>query len=449
MHSPGLLLLFDGALAVLGVLLASEGRSTPAISIFAALGLLGVWQIALFSSTPNPGATYRAEPFSRSTHYIQGFLQAAIYVYLSLYWGGIQTYAPLILAQAIVGYLCDMLLAWNRGRTARIGFGIVPVILSTNLFLWFKEDYFYCQLLMIAMAFFSKEFLTWNYGGRRRHIFNPSAFPLSVVSMFLLLSGETGLTRGADLVGAFELPPNFYEVIFLLGLVTQALFLTTPVSLGAVLSLYLLYLGAQSVCGEPLSATPIQIQVFLGLTFLVTDPATSPKSSLGKFLFGVVYGAGVFATYIALRLQRQPAYFDKLLVVPVVNLLVPLFDCLTDWIEKTIVPAPVLRSSGFVARYGWLAAYISLFLFIVPTLKVAHTRPYGKLPPPVIRYSDDIGRLITNHLICRSVYPNAYQPFGLISEFANLPAIRRIYREGAADSPGPAGILRVFDESNL
>ena len=439
MNSPGLLLLFDGALAALGVLVASEGRATPAISIFAALGLLGAWQIALFSSTPNPGATYRVEPFYRTTHSIQAVLQATIYVYLSLYWGDIQTYAPLIFAQAIVGYLCDMLLAWSRGRTARVGFGIVPVILSTNLFLWFKEDYFYCQLLMIALAFFSKEFLTWNYGGRRRHIFNPSAFPLSFVSLMLLLSGEVGLTRGVDLVGAFELPPNFYEVIFLLGLVTQALFLTTPVSLGAALSLYLLFLGAHLVCGEPLSATPIQIQVFLGLTFLVTDPATSPKSSLGKFLFGVAYGAGVFATYIALRLQRQPAFFDKLLVVPVVNLLVPLFDRLTDWLENKAVAPSLLQSPVFVARYGWLAAYVALFMFIVPTLKVAKTRPYGKLPPPVTRYSEDIGRLIANHLICRSVFPDAYKPFGLWSEFANLSAIRRIYREGAAGAPEPFG----------
>jgi hypothetical protein len=351
MKSPGLLLLFDGALAALGVLVASEGRWIPALSIFAALGLLSAWQVVLFSSTPNAAAKYRVEPFFRSTHYIQAFLQATIYVYLSLYWGDIAQYATLIFAQVIVGYLCDILLSWGRGRTARVGFGIMPVVLSTNLFLWFKEEFFYCQLLMIALAFFSKEFLTWNYGRGRRHIFNPSAFPLSFVSLILLTGHAVGLTRGADLVGAFDLPANFYEVIFLLGLVTQGLFLTTPVSLGTVASMFLLFLAAQAVCGEPLSATPIPIQVFLGLTFLVSDPATSPKSSLGKFLFGAVYGAGVFATYIALRLWQQPSFFDKLLVVPVVNLLVPFFVWLTDCIEKKL-PS---RHSGNVPTM-WFAS---------------------------------------------------------------------------------------------
>jgi Na+-translocating ferredoxin:NAD+ oxidoreductase RnfD subunit len=435
MKSPVLLLLFDIALAALGALMASEGRSVPAISIFAALGLLGAWQIVLFASTPNAAARFRVESLYRSTHYVQGFLQALFYGYLALYWDGIITYAPLILAQAAVGYLCDILLAWSRGRPAKVGFGIVPVILSTNLFLWFKEDYFYCQLLMIVLAFFSKEFLTWNYGGRRRHIFNPSAFPLSVVSVLLLLSGETYMTRGADLVGAFEVPPNFYEVIFLLGLVTQTLFLTTAVSMGATLALFLLHLVAQLVYGEPLSATSVQIQVFLGLTFLVTDPATSPKSSLGRFLFGLAYGAGVFATYVGLRLAHQPAYFDKLLVVPVVNLLVPLFDRFTDWIERLAIPSAVLRSPVFVTRFGWLVAYVALFVCIIPTLKVEKTRPYAILPPPVTRYSEDIGRLLSHHRICRVVFPEAFKPFGLWAEFSNLPAIRKIYQEGLAGVP--------------
>src|SRR5262249_99459 len=135
-------------------------------------------------------------------------------------------------------------------------------------------------------------------------------------------------------VASFQLPPNFYEVIFLLGLVTQALYRTTAVSMGSVLALYAWFLGAELMYGEPLYETPVHIQVFLGLTFLVTDPATSPRSNLGKFLFGLAYGTGVFFTGIALRLILQPSYFDKLLVVPIVNLLVPQFDRVSDWLES-------------------------------------------------------------------------------------------------------------------
>ncbi|MFN0051132.1 MAG: hypothetical protein ACKV0T_03015 [Planctomycetales bacterium] len=434
MSSPVLLLVFDAALAAIAWLLADQGRMTPAWSILGALAVLGIWQLVLFSSTRQATVAFRVESFIRSTHYIQGILQGTIYVYLSLYWGDIGTYLPLLVAQALVGYLVDMQLCWSRGRPVRLGFAIIPVILSTNLFLWFKEDYFYYQLLMVASAFLAKELVTWNYGGRRRHIFNPSALPLSVVSLIILATGQVGLTRGVDLVGAFELPPNFYEVIFLLGLVTQVLFLTTPVSLGAVLALYLWFLAGEARYGEPLSATPVQIQVFLGLTFLVTDPATSPKSSLGKFLFGLAYGTGVFATYVLLRTQLLPAYFDKLLTVPVVNLMVPLFDRVSTWIESYFTDL-LKRIPLAWTRYGWWLAYIGLFALVVPTLKVAKTRELMVLPPPVTRVSGDLRRLVSNHIYCRSVFPEAFKPFGLRYEFSHLSAIRKVYEEGPAGAP--------------
>ncbi|MSR58086.1 MAG: hypothetical protein EXS05_10470 [Planctomycetaceae bacterium] len=430
MKSAELLLLFDVALAALGVFVAEQGRMVPAWSIFGALAVLGVWQLVLFTTVRDAGQRFGVEPFFRATHYVQAVLQATIYVYLSLYWGDIRTYAPLILAQILVGYLCEMLLAWSRGRKARMGLAIVPVILSTNLFMWFKDEYFYFQFLMIAMAFFSKEFLTWNYGGKRRHIFNPSAFPLAAVSVILLASGQVGLTVGVDLVAAFELPPNFYEVIFLLGLITQALFLTTPVSLGAVVALCLLYQASWLVLGEPLTPAPIAIQVFLGLTFLVTDPATSPRTSLGKFLFGMAYGIGVFISMVLLQLSRQPGYFDKLLAVPVVNLMVPLFDRLSDRIERSLLPA-LMRAPGALPRFGWLGACLVFFLLLDPSLKVLQDRPLSTLlPPPRVSHlvSDDLKRLLLNYIECRKIYPEAYKPFGLLYEFAHLSAIREVYQ---------------------
>jgi hypothetical protein len=320
----------------------------------------------------------------------------------------------------------------------------MPVVLSTNLFLWFKEDYFYCQLLMVALAFFAKEFLTWNYGGRRHHIFNPSAFPLAVVSLLLLVTGHVGMTRGADLVLAFELCPNFYEVVFLLGLVTQALFLTTAVSFGAVAALCLLFVAGQLTFGRPLTTVPVAPQVFLGLTFLVTDPASSPRSSLGRFLFGFAYGVGVFASYVLLRWALQPSYFDKLLVVPVVNLLVPLFDWASDWLEKTVVPV-LARCPGLLVRLGWLGAYVGLFVLIDPTLK-AKRETAAVLPGPVQVPVDE--KLLNQYIAMpksMSAFPRAYKPFGLWDEFANLAKIRRIYR-----TAGPLSLqgMRPFGSGN-
>jgi hypothetical protein len=437
MKCSAVLLVLDSALAALGVMFANEGRIVPAVSIFGALALLGAWQIVLFLVTPQPAVKYQIEPFFRSTHYIQALLQASIYVYLGLYWDAIRTNAPLILTQVIIGYLCDILLSWSRGRTARMGFGTVPVILSTNLFLWFREDYFYYQLLMVALAFFSKEFLTWTYDGRRRHIFNPSAFPLSVVSLAILATGSFKLTSGVDMVVAFEIAPNFLEVIFFLGLVTQALYQTTPVCFGAVVSLYGLHYASTWICGSPVS-DKVHPQVFLGLTFLVTDPSTSPKSNLGKFLFGITYGLGVFASFILLRLARQPTYFDKLLIVPVANLMVPLFDRLSAFLERLAAPV-VDRVPARLSRVGWLAAYTALFTLLLPDIKSLPTEPITLLPEVPYYLSNDMKRLARNSNYCRSIYPQAFKAFGLSYELSHLQEIRQIFHQ----DPDTHGVLSL------
>jgi hypothetical protein len=81
--------------------------------------------------------------------------------------------APLLAAQLIFAYAFDMLLAWSRRRTYTLGFGPFPVIFSINLFLWFKPDWFYLQLLMIGVGFGAKELIRWSRDERTVQIFNP------------------------------------------------------------------------------------------------------------------------------------------------------------------------------------------------------------------------------------------------------------------------------------
>src|SRR5207344_1803426 len=64
----------------------------------------------------------------------------------------------------------------------------------------------------------------------------------------------------------------------------------------------------------------IPAAVFLGLHLLVTDPSTSPRSPLGKAIFGGLYGVGVFALYALLNAVGAPTFYDKLLCVPLLNL---------------------------------------------------------------------------------------------------------------------------------
>ena len=66
--------------------------------------------------------------------------------------------------------------------------------------------------------------------------------------------------------------------------------------------------------------------VFLGLHLLVTDPSTSPRTPLGRAIFGVLYGLGVFGLYSLLGALGMPTFYDKLLCVPLLNLAVPAID---------------------------------------------------------------------------------------------------------------------------
>src|SRR5206468_162055 len=140
--------------------------------------------------------TFTLEIVLRKQHYLQACAQGSVMLYWGWYWRPVYAAAPLLLAQLLFAYAFDMLLAWSRRDGYTLGFGQFPIILSTNLFLWFKQDWFYLQFLMIAVGLAAKEFIRWEKDGRRVHIFNPSSFPLGLFSLGLLLTHSTGLTWG-------------------------------------------------------------------------------------------------------------------------------------------------------------------------------------------------------------------------------------------------------------
>jgi hypothetical protein len=97
-------------------------------------------------------------------------MHASIYAYWGWYWREVYHYAPLILAQVVFVCVLDMLVCWSRRDKWILGFGPVPIVVSTNLFLWFPDDWFFLQFLLISTGVLCKEFITWNRGGRRTHI---------------------------------------------------------------------------------------------------------------------------------------------------------------------------------------------------------------------------------------------------------------------------------------
>ena len=303
----------------------------------AALALL-VWQVALFLrlKRASVGRSFRTE--LRPQHYVQAVVQLAVFAYWGWYWRPVYDLAWLLVAQLAFAYVFDMLLAWSRRDSYVLGFGPFPIIFSTNLFLWFRDDWFYLQFLMLAVGFMGKEFVRWHREGRMTHIFNPSAFSLGLFSLVLIVTNTTDLTWGQDIATTLTLAPSIYLFLFLIGLVVMYFFSITLVAGSAAIVLFGSSALYSAMTGVPYFIdSEIPTAVFLGLHLLVTDPSTSPRTPLGKTMFGVLYGVGVFGLYALLGALGAPTFYDKLLCVPLLNLSVQRIDRVVRSIQHSPV----------------------------------------------------------------------------------------------------------------
>ena len=301
----------------------------------AAIGLL-VWQVALYLRLRGASESRSLSTLLRPQHYVQALVQLAVFVYWGWYWRPVYDFALLILAQLVFAYAFDMLLAWTRRKDYVLGFGPFPIIFSTNLFIWFRDDWFYLQFLMLAVGFMGKEFVRWHREGKVVHIFNPSAFSLGLFSLVLLATNTTDLTWGQEIASTLTLAPHIYLFLFLIGLIVMYFFSITLVSGSAAIMLFSLSALYGAVTGVPYFLdSEIPSAVFLGLLLLVTDPSTSPRTPLGKSMFGGLYGVGVFGLYALLGAVGVPTFYDKLLCVPLLNLSVQRIDGLVRAIERS------------------------------------------------------------------------------------------------------------------
>jgi Na+-translocating ferredoxin:NAD+ oxidoreductase RnfD subunit len=315
------------ALLALSLLPRIRANSALAWSFWGAAALLLAWQAVLAARAWRGGAPSLRVARPRAQHYVQSLCQLGVYAYWGWYWPPVYDFAPLLVGQLVFAYAFDLLLTWSKREEYALGFGPFPIVFSTNLFLWFKDEWFSLQFVLIGLGFLGKAIVRWERDGKRVHIFNPSAFTLAVFSAALLVTGTTNITWGQEIATTFALGPRVYLVVFAIGLVVMYFFAITPVTMAAAATLFgasALYLA---VTGVPYFVdSEIPSAVFLGLHLLVTDPSTSPRTPLGRAIFGVLYGLGVFALYAVLGAFGLPTFYDKLLCVPFLNLAVPAID---------------------------------------------------------------------------------------------------------------------------
>ena len=348
-----------------------------------AASALGAWNVVLLAAAWRGGRRRTIEIAPRAQHYVQACAQAAVLLYWGWHWPPVYESAALIAGQVAFAYAFDLLLGWSRRDAHRIGFGPVPVVFSINLFLWFVDDRFYLQFLLVALGFAAKELLRWERDGRLVHIFNPASFPLAVFALALIVTGMSDVTRGRDIAISQFYPPHMYLALFLIGLPGQYLFGVTTMTMAAVVTTYgfgLLYFAATGVYYFYDSYIPIA--VFLGMHLLFTDPSTSPRTELGRLLFGALYGLSTVALYALLGRAGAPAFYDKLLQVPLLNLSVVLIDrAARSAVLRRFDPAALGRSLAPRRRHlSYMAVWAALFAVMSAAGGVGDSHPGQRLP---------------------------------------------------------------------
>ena len=366
------------------ILLAPVRQNTKVLLAFlGATAVLLAWQAVLFVWAASSGRMLMLEVVARKQHYLQACAQGAVLLYWGWYWPQVYASLHFILAQLLFAYAFDMLLGWSRRHTYTLGFSPFPVVFSINLFLWFKPDWFYLQFVMVALGLAAKELIRWNKDGRRVHIFNPSSFPLAVFSLVLLATGRSDITWGQDIASTQFYPPHMYLMLFLICLPGQFFFGVTSMTMSAVLATYVfgrLYFAATGIYFFYDSYIPIA--VFLGMHLLFTDPSTSPRSELGRIVYGALYGLSTIVLYKLLGSAGMPTFYDKLLQVPLLNLSIKGIDCATrSRILRKLNPAPLGRSLVPRQRHlAYMSIWAVVFAVMSATQAVGDSHPGQWLP---------------------------------------------------------------------
>jgi hypothetical protein len=364
----GIPLLLAAGLAALTVFAPAREQLAVGRTLITVALALGAWNLALIARARRSGRALSLETVLKPQHYLQACAQGSVLAYWGWYWQPVHDYAYLIVAQLLFAYAFDMLLSWSRRGVYTLGFGPFPVIFSINLFLWFRPDYFFFQLLLVAVGFAAKDLLQWDKDGRRAHIFNPSSFPLAVFGVALLLSGRSDLTWGAEIATTQFYPPHMYLFIFLVGLPGQLAFGVTTMTCSAVVTAYLFgvaYFAATGVYFFYDSYIPIA--VFLGMHLLFTDPSTSPRTEVGRVIFGILYGLSTVALYQLLGTWGLPTFYDKLLQVPILNLSVRVIDKLAVRARR-LDPTAILRPLAPRQRH---LAYVTIWTVVFVAISAA------------------------------------------------------------------------------
>ena len=131
-----------------------NSNATLKTSVLAAAGFLLAGFVVLLLTRGKRILTYEFVP--RRVHWVQMCMHSSVYAYWGYYWREVYHEIPLILSQVLFLIALDMIVCWLRRDKWILGFGPIPIIFSTNLFLWFRDDWYYLQYVMVAIIVLGK-----------------------------------------------------------------------------------------------------------------------------------------------------------------------------------------------------------------------------------------------------------------------------------------------------
>ena len=397
---------FALALVALGLVLPGGRLATLSLTLVGAGAGLLAWAALLYLRALRTGMLPVVETAVHRHHWVQACAQSSVLLWWGWHVSFVYPYIPLILAQLLFAYGVDVLLSYTRRGRYALGFGPLPIVFSINLFLWFRPEWFHLQFAMIAVGYLAKEYLRWDRDGRSTHIFNPSSFPLALAALALILTGTSEITLGRQIVSSQFHVPLIYLAIFLAALPGQLLFgvarmtMTAVVTMVAISALYFASTGTYLFYDAH-----VPVPVFLGMHLLFTDPATSPRTGRGRVLFGILYAVGVTAFFVILGALGAPTYFDKLLPLPLLNLMVRRIDALAAALPLGRWGAADAASSATPRRNFVLTSmWAGTFAVLYASGGVGDRHPGQNLPFWEAACSDGSGRACGYLEYMKSVY---------------------------------------------
>jgi hypothetical protein len=197
-----------------------------------------------------------------------------------------------------------------------------------------------------------------------------------VFALILLATGQSDITWGQSIATTQFYPPHMYLMLFLICLPGQFFFGVTSMTMSAVVTTYVfgrLYFAATGIYYFYDSYIPIS--VFLGMHLLFNDPATSPRTELGRIFYGALYGLSAVGLYQLLGSAGMPTFYDKLLQVPLLNLSVKWIDRLAG---RWFILAPSVNARQ--RNLAYMSIWAVIFAGMSATQGVGDSHPGQWLP---------------------------------------------------------------------